>query len=222
MYAGRFSIFVATLVVMTLASMSPGNADPLGVSGNFAVVDLRTASDVAAPANPNERANLMALLGATIRFGESVTWTDGRKCEASEDKGAAAPAQVDPNLSDLQIAPGSADRRRNRRFLINCPGRASGEVWQGLAVDDRVLVARSGASTTYLVLEMPVTSEESQHLKRGLLAAGFDPGPIDGPIDERARTAVAAYAHAHGARYTFATGIITQNVLDALTAIGMR
>lgn len=222
MNACRYRIFTLVTMAGTLAAMAFGNADTLSLRGNFVVVDLRVASDVAAPLDSNEQVRARSLLGATVRFADGVTWTDGRTCEVRQDTATSVPAQVDPNLSDLQIVPGSTDIRRNWPFVIDCLGRSAGDVWRALAVDDRVLVARSGSSTVYLVLELPMAPEEGRRMKQGLLAAGFDPGPIDGPLDERARTAIAAYARAKGAKYRFATGIVTRNVLDALTALGSR
>lgn len=220
--AFSIGIYVSVLVAAAAAHRAwaeqPG--DP---HGRFAVVALRSASDVATTARAREAEMTNEYLGAGVRFsGTNVTWLKGRKCEVRSAETSSS-ARVDRNLSDLQIVlDASRDRRVNRGFVVDCLGRAPSEVWDVLAVDDRTLVARAGSSTTYLVLEMPLTPEESRRVKRGLRAAGFDPGPIEGPLDERARAAVAAFAFAKGAAYRFATGIITRNVLDALTAISSR
>ena len=192
------------------------------VSGSFVVVDLRMASDVATTLAQRESDNSKALIGSTVHFDNGVTWTDGRRCEARQGQKTSTAAQLEPNLSDLQIVPAGTDRRLNRPMVVDCLGRALSDIWQVLAVDDRVLVTRSEASVAYLVLEKPLASDDARRLKQGLHRAGFDPGPIDEVMNERTRMAVASYAQRHGAKYRFATGIVTRNVLEALAGTDRR
>ena len=84
-------------------------------------------------------------------------------------------------------------------------------------VDDRVLVAKSATGSTYFLLEKPLEHEDAFRLEQGLQRAGFDPGPVDGIVDDATRRAVAAYAMQHGAGS--ASGVITRSMLEAL-AVG--
>jgi hypothetical protein len=113
-------------------------------------------------------------------------------------------------------APGPGDRRLNQGLVIDCGGRAIGDITPVLAVDRRVLVVRIENGSTYLVLEAPLDQTRALAVEQGLLEAGRDPGPVDGIIDERSRRAVAEYARDHGAAFAFEAGVVTENVLAAL------
>ena len=217
--AHRSVAFWLFLVVTLAASESgidaPARADTVP-SGRFVVVDLRAASDVAASAAMREADRAKARLHGDVHFGRTITWTDRRRCAMQWADETGAPARQDRNLSDLQIVPGNTDRRINRSLIVDCSARSAGEIWQVLMIDDRVLVARAGSSTTYLVLEKPLASRDVQRLRHGLQRAGLDPGRARGTIDARARAAIAQYAEQHGAAYHSVTGVITRNVLDSL------
>lgn len=104
--------------------------------------------------------------------------------------------------------------------MIDCGARPLSSIKLMLIIDDRVVVATtSGAEDHYVILEKPLPDVEALVFERSLGAAGFDPGAVDGVIDPATRAAVAAFAEAHGAMFRFETGVITRNLLDALTSL---
>jgi hypothetical protein len=191
----------------------PALADLAGVSGSFVVVDIRAASDVATTAAARDTDPTLQMMGATLAIGTRLTWI-GKDCAGRPDPMATGAPKVDRNLADLRAVIGE-DHRLDQSWIIDCLGRAVTDIWQVLAVDDRVLVARTSPNITYLVLEKPLSREQGLQLEDGLRQAGFDPGPVDGVIDAVTRSAVAAFVSRQTGVAANA-GVITRSVVDAL------
>jgi hypothetical protein len=214
------AILVLGFAFLVVAAGGVSRAEIDGLARTYIAVTSRAASDVATTIASREADPVRKLIGTQVVFGNGVTWTDGRRCEARLKQDQSSAARVEPNLSDLQIVPGRNDRRLNHAVIVECPGGGSGDLWDVLVIDDRVLVARSGADISYLVLEKMLTADERLQLLRGLRRDGLDAGAADGKIDDTMRSAVAEYARRHGAAHRFSTGVITRNILDALSQEG--
>ncbi|HET8726394.1 MAG TPA: peptidoglycan-binding domain-containing protein [Alphaproteobacteria bacterium] len=204
----------ALLVAALPAAASVDTPHPTaGLHGDFTVVAHRPFDGPPTDPVPAPRPG--------IRFGETLTWFDGRTCpewtvEAPE--GSAVPGASDPVLSDLRIPPVGEpgmfhDHRRNQLLRFFCRGELFAEL---VRADDRVLYAEDPAARRYVVLERPLPRAEIRELQRLLTMAGFDAGPADGVMGPRTREAVAAYAQWRGAVRRFETGVVTENLLEGV------
>ena len=210
---------IRRLPVLFCALMAAGASAPPDPSGRYEVVAVRASSEVAGTLEAMRDPDLNALIGRRMTFGRRVAWYDGRSCTSGRTRPSEEgwPHLAEPNLSDLQLAPGATDHRLNRAMVIDCGGRAHGEITPFLMLDDRVLVMPSRNGVAYVVLERPLDRSQARAVERGLAAAGFDPGPVDGRIDGRTRRAAALFAEARGAAYAFQHGVFTENLVAALT-----
>lgn len=203
---------------MLFALFAMGAGPSPNPSGPYVVVAVRASSDVAGTLEAMRDPALHSLVGRRMTFGRAVSWYDGRSCAAGQMRASEEgwPHLAEPYLSDLQVSPGPADHRLNHAMVIDCGGRAYREITPFLMVDERVLVMRSVNGTAYVVLERPLSRGQARAVERGLARAGFDPGPVDGRIDDRTRRAVALFARSQGAEYAFDQGVFTENVVAAL------
>lgn len=205
-------------LVASLLGIVPVSAqDPPELTGRFVVVTFRAASNVVSTLAVREANWREELIGRSIDFDNPVAWLDDSACLAPWEPRAASERFLwvdDPNLSDLQIAPGADDRRLNQPIIVDCGARPLSSIKLVLVVDDRVLVTTTTGGETYFVLERPLDQPEALALEEGLRDLGVDPGNVDGVVDEATRAAVAALAEAHGAAYRFQSGVITRNLLD--------
>lgn len=208
----RLPVLVCALVVVGATSSS-------NPSGRYDVVAVRASSEVAGTLEAMRDPALNALVGRRMTFGRRVAWYDGRPCASGRMRPSAEgwPHLAEPYLSDLQVKPEETDHRLNRAMVIDCGGRAHTEITPFLMVDDRVLVMPSRNGIAYVVLERPLGRRQARAVEQGLAKAGFDPGPVDGRIDARTRRAVALFALGEGAEYAFEHGVLTENVVFALT-----
>ena len=184
--------------------------------GVYEVVAVRAASDVARSVPGPED---FALIGRRMTFGREITWFDGRACLAPSVRASVEPWRNldEPNMSDLQASAKASRRRLNATLVIDCGGRACGEITPVLMVDRRTLVVRIGNETAYAVLGRPLDRRTALAVERGLARKGFDPGAVDGLIDAVARRAVALYAQSRGARYAFQSAALTDALVGELT-----
>ena len=211
------AVFLALAGVLLSPTAASAEPDAPKLIGRYVVVGARAASDVATTLEARESDQSKTLIGTTLVAGDSVSWyRQGERCELRRGSQENNPALVERNLADLQIAPASTDSRLNQSLVIDCLGRAVNDIWQVLVIDERVLVARSQASTTYLILEQPLAPGDVVLLKQKLKQAGFDPGTQDERMDDKTRAAIAAFAHKYGAPAILLPGIVTENLLNAL------
>jgi hypothetical protein len=207
-----------TLAVVLLPENVESVEFPPKLAGQYVVVGIRIASDVAAPLDIREGDASMALIGTTLNAGDTISWYRER-CDLRAGPPEKSPALVEPNLADLQIAPASTDSRLNQNAVVDCLGRSVNDIWQVLIVDARVLVARTMPFTTYLILEQPLAPGDVKLLKEKLARAGFGPGSKSEDMDDSTRAAIAAFANKNGAPAMLLPGIVTENLLNALAAI---
>lgn len=208
---------------MSLAAVLLAAAAVALPAGKYEVVGVRRASDVAVTLASQDDDRLRRLVGTHTSIGGSNRWYDDRLCPQSLKLAGAAGSVVnldDPNLSDLKVVPGPTDARVNRSLSTDCGARPISSIAHVVQIDGRVLVERALNSTAYVIMEAPLDLATARRVEDGLARAGFDPGPVDGTIDERTRRAVALYANAKGAAFAFDRGVITNNVLTALTGGG--
>jgi hypothetical protein len=206
------------LPVLLFALMAAGASPSPDPSGRYDVVAVRASSEVAGTLETMRDPDLRALVGRRMTFGRRVAWYDGRTCTSGAIRASEEgwPHLAEPYLSDLQVSPGATDHRLNRAMVIDCGGRAHGELTPFLMVDERVLVMRSRNGVAYVVLERPLGRRQARAVEQGLARAGFDPGPVDGRIDARSRRAAALFAQGQGAEYAFEHGVFTENLVAAL------
>ncbi|MDQ3124302.1 MAG: peptidoglycan-binding protein [Pseudomonadota bacterium] len=202
-----------------LAALATAGAGPVsGPAGRYDVVAVRASSEVAGTPEAMRDPTLRALVGQRMTFESRMAWYDGRVCASGRTRPSteAWPHLAEPNLSDLQVAPGPTDHRVNQTMVIDCGGSAYDEITPFLMVDRRVLVMRSRNGVAYVVLERPLNRGQARAVERGLVRAGFDPGPVDGRIDNQTRRAIALFGRSQGAEYAFDQGVLTENVVAAL------
>lgn len=207
------------LPLLAFALMAAGASASPDPSGRYDVVAVRASTEVAGTLEAMRDPALNALVGRRMTFGRRIAWYDGRPCASGRTRPSEEgwPHLTEPNLSDLQVTPGGTDRRLNRAMVIDCGGRAHGEITPFLMVDERVLVMPSRNGVAYIVLERPLNRARAMAVERGLARAGLDTGRVDGRIDARTRRAAALFAQAHGADYAFQHGVFTENLVAALT-----
>jgi hypothetical protein len=190
---------------------------PSPPSGDFTVITMRRASDVAG--GPIEQ-DAAQRIGQTVSFGETLTWWDGRTCEswAAEPMDQQVLPLDDPLLSDTQVPPldgpiSAGDRRQNTGWSLTCEGEALGVLLQ---VDDRVLIAPTRSGVTNIILERPLTPDEILAFQKQLKDMKFFTGEPSATWDEASLAGLASYAEYRGAKYRFARTAITENLLDGL------
>jgi hypothetical protein len=201
-----------------LGTATPLQAQEEGVRGDYVVVAIRRASDVAG--GPDDPSLGGVAIGTTVSFGDTLTWLWGEECADWSVEGAPAAIvfQEAPLLSDAQIGPpiGDAvvpDNRRNEHMSILCEGTSVGAF---LKVDRRVLVAPSPSGLSNVILERPLDSGQVSILQRALGALGHYGGAVTGALDAETRRGVALYAESQGAAYAFHGSALSANLLDGL------
>lgn len=211
-----FSIALSTSL-FTLGTISMAEE---GVRGDFKVISIRNASDVAG--QPPGLGDSWDNIGNTVSFGTSLTWIDGTQCEywALENADADVVFKDDPNLSDLQVPPldaphSAGDQRENRHYHILCGGQLLGSL---LKVDDRTLVIPHPSGITNIILERPLTTSQTKAFQAELNSMKFYDGEPNGVLDEKTHRAAAFYAEYRGAEFAFKVAAITENLLDGLYA----
>ena len=210
-------VLSAAIAAMGLPLLSPSFGQPaLELDGSYEVVGFRAASNVATTRAMQEANWRQELIGVALDFGSFQAWFDGSICLAGR-VAASDQASIwleEPNLSDLQVAPGPEDHRTNIHAMVDCGARPASSIKPLLIVDGRVLVTTSDDGATYFILEKPLSSEVALAFERELLDQGFNPGSVDGVVDEATRMAVAELAQSLGAEFRFQRGVITDNILD--------
>lgn len=192
-------------------------------AGTFVVVDARRASDVVAPAMPSDMP-----IGEHVKISSNGLEMTGVSCEEWRISGhESEPAQLltDPNLIDVTLGPtdspiSSGDKRLNQYFKVSCEGEFFTSILQ---IDDRVLIMPWANSAINLVLERPLSRDQTLQYQRQLKSMKFYDGPVHGVLDEAALTA-SRFWYEYRARLTKAQPIparpaITQNLLDALNVL---
>ena len=217
------SLFV-TLVLTTLVTITALANDGKPVSapfGEYRVVALRNASDVATTAHPNVGAEWV---DQHVSFNEGkLTWLGGQTCKLwSVRKSVSRVIMLeDPNLSDVVIPPvdsttSSGDKRVNMPVDLLCQDHGERILASFVIVDARVLVTSTANSTVNLILEQPLTEKQVRKFQEQIRDMKFYDGMISGKLDAATLRGVASYAQYRGAAYRFFRTVITENLLDGL------
>lgn len=193
-----------------------------GISGDFTVVAIRRASDVAGGPNDGSAENLM---GRTAHFGETLQWVDGFECADWSMSETVEPVITvdDPLLSDTQVAPldgpqSSGDKRQNKNIELLCDGRFIAALLQ---VDQRILVWSTASGLSNVILERPLAPQQIEAFQRELKSIKFFSGDPATEWDEVSLRSMALYAQYRGAAYTFNRAAITENLMDGLGILEM-
>jgi hypothetical protein len=188
-------------------------------SGDFVIVDIRRASDVAGP--PEDK-SLTWEIGQKLSVGDELIWPDGRTCLSWHATRLNEPVVnlEDPLLSDTQIGPldstqSSGDFLVNRMLALRCKS----EEMIVLQVDRRVLVASSPSGQSYIIFEKPLRREQVEALQKKLHSMKFMEGYPSGEWADSAQAALSSYAAYRGATFNFHRPAITQNLLDGLDVV---
>ena len=192
--------------------------------GEYQVIALRNASDVATTADPGAGAEW---LEQRASFAEGqLTWLGGQTCELWSVREAEIPVITleDPNLSDLAIPPvdseaSSGDKRVNMPVDLICQDDGEQILGSFVIIDARVLVTSTSNSTVNLILEQPLTEEQVRKFQAQLKDMKFYEGEITGELDEATLRSVGSYAEYRGSAYRFFRTAITENLLDGLRVL---
>lgn len=219
------SILLFSALIMATHAPSTALADERDAvpapSGEYKVVALRNASDVATTANPGAGRKW---LDQRVSFGEGqLTWLGGKTCELWSVREADSPVLTleDPNLSDLAIPPvdsitSSGDKRVNVPVDLVCQDNGEEMLGSFVIIDARVLVASAPPWSVNFILEHPLTEDQVKKFQAQLKDMKFYDGEITGKLDEATLRSVGFYAEYRGSKYRFFRTAITENLLDGL------
>lgn len=215
------SVITLTLSVIVLLLLPQViRADLPLLSGQYELVDVRRASDVAG--GPIEESTIR-LIGSTASFGEKFDFPGLDGCTTWSVKAASEIPlnENDPVLSDTQIAPidgdrSAGDKRINLGLKVFCDGEYKISL---LKVDERILVVPTASGIAYLIFERSLSDEETKRFQFQLRDMKFYSGSASSSWDEDSFRALSFYAEYRGADYRFARTAISENLLDALGVI---
>ncbi len=215
------SVITLTLSVIVLLLLPQViRADLPLLSGQYELVDVRRASDVAG--GPIEESTIR-LIGSTASFGEKFDFPGLDGCTSWSVKAASEIPldENDPVLSDTQIAPidgdrSAGDKRINLGLKVFCDGEYKISL---LKVDERILVVPTASGIAYLIFERSLSDEETKRFQFQLRDMKFYSGSASSSWDEDSFRALSFYAEYRGADYRFARTAISENLLDALGVI---
>lgn len=189
------------------------------IVGDFKVVTIRNASDVAAVRLPEEIGG--EEIGKIIKFTEDGIEIEGMSCDAWAVFHSLVPVvnTEDPILSDIHVAPADSagskgDQRIGKTFHFVCEDESFMHVYQ---VDDRVLVIPWGNSAQYLIAERELSREQIIAMQTRLRDYKFLEGDLTGFLDNKTVGAISAWSHyrlANDDGYVFKRAAITENLLD--------
>ncbi|MEM6833573.1 MAG: hypothetical protein AAF562_08125 [Pseudomonadota bacterium] len=195
-----------------------------GFAGEYVIIDVRRASDVAAPAEMS----FESPIGQTINFTRDGIDMSGAQCDAwSIEKLAESviPYDRDPNLIDIVLPPtdspiSAGDRQIHQGYVARCEGE---EVLRMHKVDDRILVIPAKNGTMNLILERPLTSLQVKAYQAQLKSMKFYSGSLSGILDSDTLRA-SRYWYEDRARLDDNQAVparpaITENLLDALNVL---
>jgi len=179
---------------------------------SYHVVAMRSPSDVAMAHAPG--APVQSLLGRELVLGKQLQWIDGKTHDQwkSVRIDTTPLGRGDPMFADVYWEPeGAAGDSRTLRYQLD--GQAIGTV---VFVDTQLaLISAPGGSPVY-VLEKGLSREMALQVETALQDRKFDPGPVDGVIDEQTRRALGFYYDYLGLEYRFKPPVISTAILREL------
>ena len=189
------------------------------IVGEFKVVTIRNASDVAALRMPEDIGG--EAIGKVIRFTEAGIEMEGMSCQSWEmfSSSATIVNTDDPILSDIHVEAtdsplSKGEQRIGKSYHYSCEGESVMDVYQ---VDDRVLVIPWGNGSQYLIVERSLTKEQIIAIQAQLREYKFLEGELTGFLDNKTVGAISAWSHyrlANDDGYVFKRAAITENLLD--------
>lgn len=189
------------------------------INGEFKVVTIRNASDVAALRMPEDMGG--EAIGQTITFMDDGIFMEGMACDKWEVNYPEAPVinLEDPILADIHVGAtdspqSSGDQRIGISYSFICEGEAFMNVYQ---VDNWVLVIPWGNSSQYLIAERELSKDQIIAMQAQLRNYKFLEGELTGFIDNKTMGAISAWSHyrlANDDGYVFKRAAITENLLD--------
>lgn len=209
--------------------LAPASADLeklAGFAGTYVVVDVRRASDVAAPAMPGIASD--SPIGQTLTFTQKDILMAGISCEdwrITPDPDARLNVTTDRNLKDLTLGPvdvstSRGDQQDHSGFQIMCEGERFAALHK---VDDRVLVMPRNNSQVNLILERPLTPLQIKSYQAQLKSMKFYAGELTGEMDAATLNGSRIYynyrADLNDTDPLPARPAITENLLDALRVL---
>ncbi len=200
--------FTLLLLVCLLAGCDYFADEPV----TYRLVAMRNPSDVAMPLTPPMPG--VGVADQALIVGRSLTWLDGSTYPKWENAEVATyPAgRSDPMFGDVYWEPeGVFAAIRTVRYLAD-----EEEIGTVLYVDDQVALVTAPAGAPVSILEKPLSEETALALEAALKDRKFDPGPVDGVIDEQTRRALGFYYEYLGLKYRFKTPVISSAILREL------
>jgi len=187
--------------------------------GEFVVVAMRRASDVASPLLGEASDTLP---GRVVSFDDPKIWLDGQPFDGTR-YGTSDVAVVnvqDPNLSDIMILPPDIEGAKNCWLLNETQIVRDGKAIQTfLMVDRRVGIVPMENGALNVVLEKPLDPEEIARLQQLLAGMDYYQGELTGVMDDATRNATTVYAEYRGASFRFADPVISENLLSGLNVL---
>lgn len=179
----------------------------------FDLVAVRMASGVAHAMPPT----LGPPAAASIRFGQTLEWLDGRKCANWTRQAAPAPLNLDdPMLSDATAPPARdrADHRSKAGARILCDGAAFATFAE---IDANIIVVPTPNGAALRVFERRLPAATVAAVQAALTRRGYSPGQTIGAITGEMRQSLAQFARREmGASYIFDGSVLSRNLIDAL------
>ena len=213
-----FRLMLLAIVLVLLPQVI--RADPPLLSGQYKLVDVRRASDVAGGPIEESTTNL---IGSSASFGEKFQFPGFDDCASWSVKAASAIPlnENDPMLSDTQIAPidgerSAGDKKVNQGLKVFCDGEYKISL---LKVDERVLVVPTASGIGYLIFERSLSGEQTRRFQSQLRDMKFYSGTASSSWDKDSFRALSFYAEYRGAGYRFARTAISENLLDGLDVL---
>jgi len=212
--------FVQTVLVVLPATAGQRQAIAAPY-GEYQIVALRNASDVATTAAPNAG---VEWLGQRVSFREGqLNWLGGKSCTlwSVRESRSSMITLYDPNLSDLAVPPldsviSSGDKRVNIPVELICQDNGEQTLGRFVIIDARVLIASAPPWTVNYILERPLTQKQVKKLQVKLKDMKFYKEKITGKLDKATLRSVGLYAEYRGSKYRFFRTVITENLLDGL------
>lgn len=199
------------ILLASVALMSGLGSASGGEGMRFVVVAVRQLSDVAVSPSGIEAGGVE--LGAELVEGASLRWVDGKVCESWEKEEAACEplGMDDPMLADVYFQIGESAESRCIRYRAT-----AGDVGVVRIVDEQLRLIAAPAGSPAYVLERVLSAADGLALEEALVERKFDPGTVDGIIDEKTRTALGFYLEYRGLEYRFATPVVSVAVFEEL------
>ncbi len=217
----QISILWFVFAISVISSGGSIQADDPMLQGEYGLVTLRRASDVAGGGIGED---IAGLIGSTVKFGKKLEWLGQPDCDtwSVENSRDNVVNISDPMLSDTQISPAETaalggDKRLNINLNLLCGNRRVSTL---LKVDQRILVVPTASGTEYMIFERPMSGGETSKFQQQLRSMKFYSGPAAEIWNDASLSGLSSFAESRGAQYRFLRAAITENLLGGLAVFG--